>query len=138
MCIRDRVSTQSTWGDPICTFIFSIIVIFTTVPIVSDCLRVLMEGTPVNIDVDKMSKDIMMNVEGVEDLHDLHVWSLSTGKNALSVHLQSQQPYNTLHSARKLIKNKYRIFHSTIQVEEKEHAQKCTNTLHQMSIHRLK
>ena len=44
--------------DPICTFIFSVIVIFTTVPIVKDCVIVLMEGTPHDIDTDKITDDI--------------------------------------------------------------------------------
>lgn len=63
-------------------------------------------------------------------MHDLHVWSLSIGKPALSVHLQSKKP-ETLLQATKLIKNKYQIFHSTIQIENQEdQAIKCANALH--------
>ncbi len=46
--------------DPICTFIFSVIVMFTTVSIVSDCINVLMEGTPEDIDTEKIKSDINM------------------------------------------------------------------------------
>ena len=63
-------------------------------------------------------------------MHDLHVWSLSIGKPALSVHLQSKQPEDTLARATRLIKNKYQIFHSTIQVENEAAANKCANALH--------
>lgn len=66
----------------------------------------------------------------MEDTHDLHVWSLSMGKPALSVHLKSKQPGDTLAKATRLIKNKYQIFHSTIQVESEAQATKCVNTLH--------
>ncbi len=69
-------------------------------------------------------------MEGVEAIHDLHVWSLSLGKPALSVHLTSNQPDDTLARATKLIKNKYQIFHSTIQVENEAQSNKCANTLH--------
>jgi zinc transporter 2 len=45
-------------ADPICTFIFSVIVIFTTVPIVKDCIAVLMEGTPPSVDTQKLFDDL--------------------------------------------------------------------------------
>jgi len=115
--------------DPICTFIFSIIVMFTTASIVKDCIVVLMEGSPTDIDTEKMIDDFN-KIEGVEEMHDLHVWSLSLGKPALSVHLKSKQPEQTLAKATRLIKNKYQIFHSTIQVESEEPSYKCANILH--------
>ena len=115
--------------DPICTFLFSILVMFTTIPIVGDCVNVLMEGSPQNIDTEKVINDIN-KIEGVEDTHDLHIWSLSLGKPALSVHLKTTQPSNTLKKATKLIKDKYQIFHSTIQVEDEGHKYKCANVLH--------
>lgn len=46
-------------ADPICTFFFSVLVIFTTVPVIRDCLRVLMEGTPIDIDIDVLMNDLM-------------------------------------------------------------------------------
>ena len=64
-------------------------------------------------------------------MHDLHVWLLSIGKPALSVHLRSRQPTSTLHKALKLIRGKYGIFHSTVQIEDNDQAMKCANTLHQ-------
>ena len=39
------------YADPICTYLFSIIVMFTTIPIVKNCIRILMEGTPLNINL---------------------------------------------------------------------------------------
>ena len=45
-------------ADPICTFFFSILVVFTTVPIIIDCIRVLMEGTPIDIDINALLKDL--------------------------------------------------------------------------------
>jgi len=115
--------------DPICTFVFSIIVMFTTIPIVGDCIHVLMEGSPENIDTEKIKNDIN-RIEGVEDTHDLHVWSLSLGKPSLSVHLKANKPTVALEKATKLIKDKYQIFHSTIQVEHENPSYKCANALH--------
>ena len=73
-------------ADPICTYLFSIIVCFTTIPVFKDCIRVMMEGTPEHIDIEKLMEDIFA-IEGVEEIHDFHVWSISVGKFALSAHI---------------------------------------------------
>jgi zinc transporter 2 len=117
-------------ADPICTFIFSIIIIFTTTRIIKDCISVLMEGSPVELNIDQLTKDLL-KVKGVMEIHDLHVWSLSVGKLSLSCHLISNNPQISLSKATKLIRDKYGITHSTIQVEvnDKE-LHDCTHDLH--------
>jgi len=62
--------------DPLLTFIFSIIVIFTTVPITKDCVLILMESTPREFNPDNLKKKIM-SINGVLEVFDLKVWSLS-------------------------------------------------------------
>jgi zinc transporter 2 len=117
-------------ADPICTFIFSIIIIFTTIRIAKDCISVLMEGSPVELNIDQLTKDLL-KVRGVIEIHDLHVWSLSVGKLSLSCHLISNNPQISLSKAAKLLKNKYGISHSTIQVEINDKAlHDCTHDLH--------
>jgi zinc transporter 2 len=74
--------------DPICTYIFSVIICFTTIPIFKDCIRVMMEGSPKEIDIEELLHDIT-EVKGVEDIHDFHLWSISSGKFALSCHVMS-------------------------------------------------
>jgi zinc transporter 2 len=117
-------------ADPICTFIFSIIIFFTTTRILGDCISVLMEGSPVELNIDQLTKDLL-KVKGVTEIHDLHVWSLSVGKLSLSCHLISNNPQVSLSKATKLIRDKYKITHSTIQVEinDKE-LHDCTHDLH--------
>ena len=77
---------EATIVDPICTYLFSVIVMFTTIPVFKDCVSVMMEGTPNEIDIEKLTDDIYA-IDGVEEIHDLHVWSISVGKFALSAHL---------------------------------------------------
>lgn len=118
-------------ADPICTVIFSIIVVFTTIRILKDCLSVLMEGSPLEFDIEELTKDLY-NIRGVEEVHDLHVWSLSVGKISLSCHLISTNPQITLKKASKLCRDKYKINHATIQVEHVSDklAHDCTHDLH--------
>lgn len=84
-----------TIADPLCTYLFSIIVCCTTIPVFKDCIRVMMEGTPENIDVEELMEDIF-KIKGVEEIHDFHVWSISVGKFALSAHIMSDSPLKTL------------------------------------------
>lgn len=61
------------WFDPMCTFLFAIIVLTTSYPVLSNCLIVMMEGTPDSIDTDELAADIkkLADVVGIDDLH---VW----------------------------------------------------------------
>ena len=73
-------------ADPICTFIFSVLVIFTTVPILKDLANVLMEGAPQGVDYALVASNLTA-LPGVKMVHSLHVWALTLDKNACSVHL---------------------------------------------------
>jgi zinc transporter 2 len=119
-------------ADPICTFIFSIIVGFTTIRILKEGISVLMEATPVEIDMKKLEKELK-GIPHVLEIHDLHVWSLSPGKLSLSCHLISSVPQDSLKAARKHLKAKYKITHSTIQVEldSGDVREDCSHDLHQ-------
>ncbi|CAB3986478.1 zinc transporter 2 [Paramuricea clavata] len=82
------IKFKPNWSiaDPICTFVFSVIVLFTTITVLRDALLVLMEGTPKGIDLNEI-KERLEKIEGVRALHDLHVWSLTVGTTALSAHV---------------------------------------------------
>ena len=115
--------------DPLCTYIFSIIVGFTTISILKDCISVLMEGVPMETDLNSIEKDLK-NINGVIDIHDLHVWCLSIGKISMSCHLSCKNPQKTLVIAHKLLKKKYKISHTTIQVEDVKRDINCRHSLH--------
>jgi zinc transporter 2 len=106
---------KPSWNiaDPLCTYIFSIILLFTTTPVFKNCAIVLMEGTPETINIEKLEEDIL-NIESVEDLHDFHVWSISVDKYALSAHITSKTPLKTLSEVTDLLRRKYNLFHTTI------------------------
>ncbi|KJH40395.1 cation diffusion facilitator family transporter [Dictyocaulus viviparus] len=106
-------------ADPICTFVFSIIVLFTTITVLRDIFFVLMEATPRHMDFNAVRNDLAA-LENVQSVHDLHMWSLNMDKTALSVHLavdSSEHALSTVTSARMLIRQKYGISKVTVQVE---------------------
>ncbi|XP_021343404.1 zinc transporter 2-like isoform X2 [Mizuhopecten yessoensis] len=109
-------------ADPICTFIFSFLVLVTTFTVVRDLLRVLMEGTPRGMDIENVQSRLY-KLPGVKDIHDLRVWSLSMDKLALSVHLAvsaGHDPLEILKAATQMIQLNFGIQETTIQTEAYE------------------
>jgi len=102
--------------DPICTFLFCIIVVCTTIPVTKDCINVLMEASPREVDIKALAEELVQ-VVGVVDIHDMHLWSISVGKPSISLHILSRLPQKTLEQAT-LVCKKYKIYHITIQVED--------------------
>jgi len=123
--------------DPICTFVFALIVLSTSIPVSRDCLNVLMEATPAEVNIESLTKELSQ-VIGVVNIHDVHVWCISVGKPSISLHVLSNTPQKTLEQATRLCK-KYGIFHTTIQVEDNTQKRRpsfinCTHT-YDNSIH---
>ena len=114
--------------DPICTFVFSLIVLITTLHIIRDVLNVLMEGIPKGIDIQEVQKTLF-NIGGVRKVHNLRIWSLSLDKAALSTHLAVEKGYDPsriLNDALREVKSRYDIYELTIQIEEyREEMQDC-------------
>jgi zinc transporter 2 len=109
--------------DPITTFIFSIIVIFTTVNLLKQTLSVIMESTPEHIDSDEVTKDIK-EINGIIDIHDLHIWNITIGKPAIAAHimvknegLNVEEYQRILNNAQYILCTKFGIHHTTLQIE---------------------
>jgi zinc transporter 2 len=120
-------------ADPICTYLFSVIVLCTTIPVVKECTFVLLEGSPDSIDIEEITTDLL-NIEGVVDMHDFHIWAISVNKFSLSAHMTSLTPLKTLGAATNMLRKKYNLFHTTIQVESVEESKyyfKCEHDLHE-------
>lgn len=107
-------------ADPICTFVFSVIVCVTVYPIMRDCISVLMEGSPDEIDQDALKQDIL-NIDHDHqelEIHDFHLWCVSHGKYAMTCHIICKEnPEKILLAATKKAKEEYSIDLVTIQME---------------------
>jgi zinc transporter 2 len=116
--------------DPICCLVLTGILLCDAYNHMEGVITVLMEGSPLEFDVEDLEKNLR-KIEGVTNVHDVHVWSLSIGKISMSCHLATDEPQKTLVLARELIKQKYNITHSTIQVElNKGNKKMCKGNLH--------
>lgn len=106
-------------ADPICTFIFSIIVLCTTFNVLRDTIFVVMEGVPHDISYKKIRSELE-TLDHVKMVHNLCVWSLTLNKNAVSVHLALDEVADTqiiLEGATAMLRQRYNFQFITIQVE---------------------
>ena len=123
-------------ADPICTVFFSVIVCVTVTPVVKNCINVLMEGSPSEVDSDGLIRDMKACGEDGEKIHihDFHLWSITQGKHALSAHIGTVNPNLVLKRVTHVCKNKYKIDHVTLQMEDlsqnNEHQFECDQTTH--------
>eukprot|EP00878_Enallax_costatus_P016850 GHUV01017689.1.p1 GENE.GHUV01017689.1~~GHUV01017689.1.p1 ORF type:complete len:506 (+),score=131.19 GHUV01017689.1:870-2387(+) len=105
-------------ADPICTFVFSVAVLLTTKSVLRDIVHVLMERTPQHMNIPAMSQ-VMMGMEGIRDVHDLHIWNISASmKPVLTAHVHigpDADPTAVLQKLEEYVRD-IGIDHSTIQI----------------------
>eukprot|EP00276_Gloeochaete_wittrockiana_P002974 CAMPEP_0184656854 /NCGR_PEP_ID=MMETSP0308-20130426/16804_1 /TAXON_ID=38269 /ORGANISM="Gloeochaete witrockiana, Strain SAG 46.84" /LENGTH=402 /DNA_ID=CAMNT_0027094165 /DNA_START=174 /DNA_END=1382 /DNA_ORIENTATION=+ len=123
-----------TLVDPVMTICFSILVLVTTIRLLIESITVLMEATPAGIDPVQVAEDLQ-SIPAVAEVHDLHIWSITAGLCALSVHLVTNGVANggattntVLEQAQDILRTKHSIGHTTIQIEEVEESERkaCT------------
>jgi len=116
--------TNWNWLDPLVSILIGLLILWSAWSIVREAIDILMEGTPVDIDMDAMIQDIN-SVDGVRGVHDLHVWSITQSIRTLSAHLVTDDmniSEGTSVQARviDILKQKYGIAHATLQLECKD------------------
>lgn len=113
------------WADPLASVIVAVLVLISGWRVTKDAVHVLMEGTPKNVDLNNIAKT-MENVKGVINIHDLHVWSITSGQNALSCHAVVDGNLSVYESQNILRKLEHELEHQgighvTIQMENNDH-----------------
>lgn len=113
------------WADPLASIIVAALVLRSGYYVTKSGLHVLMEGTPQNVDVDGVIQ-IIKNTKGIQNVHDLHIWSITSGLNALSCHAVVAEQMTIAESERLLRQIEHdlehkNIHHMTIQLETSAH-----------------
>jgi cobalt-zinc-cadmium efflux system protein len=106
-------------ADPIISIIVAILILKSAWGVVSHSFHILMEGTPITIDKKKV-EEILLSIPEVENVHDLHIWTITSGFDTLSCHLlikEGSKSQHILQEAIKKIKDQFHIQHTTIQIE---------------------
>ncbi|HEY9676429.1 MAG TPA: cation diffusion facilitator family transporter [Drouetiella sp.] len=109
-------------ADPIISGLIGFAILPRTWLLLSECVNILMEGTPGRIDLANLRKAIT-GVEGVVDVHDIHVWTITAGLDSMSGHIliDSRVPSeDVLKAVTKILNDDFDLHHTTIQVEQME------------------
>ncbi|KAL5112282.1 hypothetical protein TcWFU_006231 [Taenia crassiceps] len=107
-------------ADPICTFIFSVLVLLTTVNILKDAMNILMEGVPKGLNFAEV-RSALQAIPGIVEVHNLRMWSLTMNKTAVSVHLATgdiKSVQEQLERANRLLRRRFLVHEVTIQMEQ--------------------
>lgn len=107
-------------ADPLAGLAVAILILLSSVRLVLEPLDVLLEAAPAGMDVDELGRAIC-EVDGVESVHELHVWTVTSGFVALSAHVVTPVESDSDRVRREiefLLREAYSIEHTTIQMEE--------------------
>lgn len=111
--------TDQRWVDPVMSLAVAVVILWSSVSLLKESVAMSLAGVPNGIDVDHV-QSALVDLEGVDAVHDLHVWPLSTTETALTAHLVTARadfPDALLESARAMLHDRFHIEHCTLQVE---------------------
>ena len=109
-------------ADPIISVIVALLILKSAWGIIKHTVHILMEGTPITIDQQEVYK-ALEEIPGVINIHDLHIWTITSGLDSLSCHIlieDNQDSQVILQEAITKIENIFKIKHTTIQVEKSD------------------
>ncbi len=113
--------TGQYWVDPLVSVIISLIILASVWSILREGFHVLLEATPKDVDVQAMIKTIK-KIAGVKDIHDVHVWSISSNLRAMNGHIliddiSTSQAAKIRAEIEEVVREKYKVGHTTLQLE---------------------
>jgi len=112
-------------ADPILAIGISVLIMVSAFSLVREAVDVLLEATPAHVDVEKL-RAALLQIPCVTGIHDLHIWTITTGMYALSCHVVvtcEEYSISTLEEIRTLLHEQFDIPHQTIQMETSEMAE---------------
>ena len=114
------------WADPVASVLIGLLVLYSSWSLMKETIAVLMEGAPGHLDVDEV-RDAIRAARGVASVHDLHVWTITSGMVALSAHVvaeDGQQAPVILRRLQDVLHERFGIDHTTIQVEPPDYEER--------------
>lgn len=120
---------KPTWqiADPICSLIFSVMVIVSTFGVIKSTLSVLMEKVPSEVNWDEIYNEIC-RVQGVSNIHDLHIWYVSHGCPVLSLHAAADNVDRAYYDIKKIC-HKHKILKMTLQIQSSSFSDGCVTCI---------
>jgi len=114
------VFTGWYWLDPLASLVIVLVILVSTWGLLRDSVQLALHAVPPSVEV-KAVEDYLLKLEGVADIHDLHIWGMSTTESALSVHLVMPAGYPGdafMDGVVDTLKQRFGVHHSTLQMEQ--------------------
>ncbi len=113
--------TQAHWIDPLLGLAIGLLVLYSSIGILRDSAHILLEGRPKSAGIEEVARAIL-SIDQVQEVHDIHIWSLGGSHNALSCHaripdMHMDECEKILAAIRKRLAEEFQIEHSTVQLE---------------------
>ena len=124
--------TSWYWLDPSMSLLIVAVILISTWHLLRDSIRLALNAVPENIDAEKIYH-YLRQLKGVSDVHDLHIWGMSTTESALTVHLVMPAGYpgdGFVDEVTKTLKTNHSIQHSTLQIEQGTTHHHCSLAAH--------
>lgn len=124
------------WVDPILSLLIVAVIGFHALKVTKEAAHILMEGVPYGVNTREV-RDALIGLRGVQQVHDLHIWSLCSSCRCLSAHLvvdeeTMKNPSLLLSDAQEMLRRQFDIHHTTLQIESSECSEHylCENCRH--------
>jgi cobalt-zinc-cadmium efflux system protein len=114
------------WFDPAASVLIAGLVLWSSLALIRETIEVLMESTPARLDLAAVAASIAAD-GGVQSVHDLHAWTIGSGKEALTAHVVASEGHGRdelLGRLRGMLRDRFGLTHVTLQVE-RDDAQRC-------------
>ncbi len=118
-----------TFIDPIVSIVIVLLILYGSWGLLKSTTNVLLEATPVHLDYREI-KEALEELEGIDEVHDLHIWTIASGMPSLSAHIRLKDGYaetgqwqTCLAASEELLQNRFQIHHATLQFEPYEYSQ---------------
>jgi cobalt-zinc-cadmium efflux system protein len=133
--------TGLNWIDPALSILIAALILWSSLAIVRETLNILLEGTPRDVSLPAIRVSLQ-EIDGVENVHDLHVWCLGSQTRALATHvtiadIPTSETSRILTEINATLRTRFRIHHTTIQFENAdcEVAHGCAMPVETVSAH---
>jgi len=111
--------TDLLWLDPAFSVLIALLVLYSAKDLLRESVNILMQGAPASVDVQGVA-EALLAVDGVTEVHDVHVWAISSDRHACSVHLVVTGAADhdaVLETAREVLGERFDVGHATVQIE---------------------
>lgn len=106
-------------ADPLVSCLIAFLILVSAWRLLRDVVEVLLEAAPAHLNIPALEQRIL-SVEGIRGIHDLHIWSITSGKESLSAHLEvapGVDPDDILTRVSEILSKEFQVDHTTLQIE---------------------